>query len=160
MIEKTKEKDMTLKQRKWMKEYIKSGNASDAAMKVYNCKNRESAAQIGWENLKKLDYTEFMEECGVTDRMLQDKLTEGLSATKVVSAVITGKDADSRTNDFIDIEDYPTRHKYMETALKLKQRLVERKDITSGGKPLPQPILDALSNNDSNEKDKPVKEEN
>ena len=47
---KTEEKDMTIKQRKWMREYIKSGNASDAAMKVYHCKNRESAAVMGHEN--------------------------------------------------------------------------------------------------------------
>jgi len=155
-----KGEDLTLKQRKWMKEYIETGNASEAAMRAYDCKDRVVAASIGYENLRKLDYVEFMEAGGVTDKLLQDKLMEGLSATKVVSARVTGKDADSRTDDFIDVEDYPTRHKYMETALKLRQRLIERKDITSGGKPLPQPILDALSNNDSNKKDIPIKEAN
>jgi hypothetical protein len=155
-----KGEDLTLKQRRWMKEYIETGNASEAAMRAYDCKDRVVAASIGYENLRKLDYVEFMEAGGVTDKLLQDKLMEGLSATKVVSARVTGKDADSRTDDFIDVEDYPTRHKYMETALKLRQRLIERKDITSGGKPLPQPILDALSNNDSNKKDIPIKEAN
>ena len=72
--------DLTLKQREWIKEYLLSGNASDAAFKVYDCKNRESASQIGWENLRKLDYTEFLEAAGITDDLLQKKILVKLNA--------------------------------------------------------------------------------
>lgn len=47
---------------------------------------------------------------------------EGLKATKVVSAIIMGKDADSKTNDFIDVPDHPTRLKAVELAYKVKSK--------------------------------------
>lgn len=144
-----KGEEPTLKQRQWLKIYLEIGNATEAAMQVYDCKDRHSARQIGWENLAKLDYSDFMEEAGITDKLLQQKILEGLNATRVISAKITSKEADSQTDDFIDVEDYLTRHKYLETALKLKKRLTDRVDVTSGGKPVP--ILSTLdvSSNDS-----------
>lgn len=129
--------DLTLKQRKWIKEYLKSGNASDAAFIVYDCKDRESAGQIGYENLKKLDFSEFLEEAGITDNLLQKKILEGLDATRTVSAKIINskgsQEANSQTDDFIDVPDFIARHKYLETVLKLKQKLIDRTDITSKG---------------------------
>ena len=68
LLMKPSDKDLTFKQRKWMDEYIECGNATEAAMRVYNCKDRNSAKQIGYENLSKLDYKEFLEEAGVTDK--------------------------------------------------------------------------------------------
>jgi len=154
--------DLTLKQRKWLKIYLECGNATEAAMQVYDCQDRESAGQIGYENLKKLDYTDFLEEAGVTDELLQKKIMEGLEANRTISAKITiktgEKQANSQTDDFIDVPDFMARHKYLETALKLKQRLIERKDITSGGKPIP--ILDAIHNNNSNQEADTTEEEN
>lgn len=133
---KMNDKDFTLKQRKWLSLYLKYGNATKAAMESYDCKDRETAAQIGWENMRKLDYTEFLEEAGVTDKLLQEKITEGLDATRTVSAINTGKNATASSNDFVDVPDFMARHKYLETALKLKQKLIDRKDLTTNGKDL------------------------
>lgn len=116
-------KNLTLKQRKWLEVYIKTGNATEAAMQAYDCKDRDSAKQIGYENLSKLDYQELLEEGGITDSNLLQTLRDGLVAGKVVSAVATGKDASAATTNFIDIPDHAVRHKYLETALKLKKRL-------------------------------------
>jgi hypothetical protein len=145
------EKELTLKQRKWIDKYLETGNATEAAMQVYDCKNRDVAKSIGHENLTKLDYTDFMEAAGVTDKLLQEKLLEGLDSTKTVSArPIKGRasptpqelpDANSLTDDFIDVPDFMVRHKYLETALKLKRRLTEKIDLTSGGKVIKGPIL-------------------
>lgn len=44
---------MTRKQRKFIKEFIKSHNATEAAIEAYNCKDRVTAASIGYENLRK-----------------------------------------------------------------------------------------------------------
>lgn len=44
-----KELSLTLKQRLWIKEYISTGNATEAAMRVYKVKDRESAGTIGSE---------------------------------------------------------------------------------------------------------------
>ena len=135
---------LTLKQRKWIKLYLELGNATEAAMKVYDCKDRESAAQIGYENLRKLDYSDFLEEAGITDVLLQKKILEGLDSTRVISAV-KGTSASGGTTDFIDVPDFVSRHKYLETALKLKRRLIERLDIKSDDKELPAPIYGSKS---------------
>lgn len=130
---------LTIKQRKWLKLYIETGNATEAAFQVYDCKDKGSAANIGWENVRKLDMNELMEEMGLTDIALMNIGTEGM--TKAVKQSMTGEVH----------PDYAVRHKYWDTMLKLKQKLVERKDITSGGKPIP--LLNGLdvSNNDSTE---------
>lgn len=129
LLMKPSDKDLTFKQRKWMDEYIQCGNATEAAMKVYDCKDRNSAKQIGYENLSKLDYREFLEEAGLTDKKLNQKIIEGLDATRTVSAKIITKGADSQTDDFIDVPDFMARHKYLETALKLKKRLDNKLDL-------------------------------
>lgn len=109
-----KKDDLTIKQRKWIKAYLECGNATEAAMKVYDVKDRESAGQIGYENLKKLDYSDFMEEAGITDKLLQDKIKEGLSATRIKTSLTEPDKVE---------DDFAIRHKYLETALKLKKRM-------------------------------------
>jgi len=42
---------LRLKQRRFVEEYIKTGNATESAERVYNCKNRTTASAIGTENL-------------------------------------------------------------------------------------------------------------
>jgi len=138
------EQALTLKQRKWLKLYLELGNATEAAMQSYDCKDRNSAKQIGYENLAKLDYSDLMEEAGITDKLLQDKIIEGLDANRSISAV-RGTPANGGTMDFIDIPDFMARHKYLETALKLKRRLKERMDVTTNDKDLPSPIYDGKS---------------
>jgi hypothetical protein len=143
----TSEQDLTLKQRKFIKFYLELGNATEAVIKAgYDCKDRETASAIGYENLRKLHYEDFLEEAGITDDLLQKKIIEGLNSNKVISARVILKkgqtaeeikqEANSRTDDFVEVPDNLTRHKYLETALKLKKRLIERKDITSDDKPL------------------------
>lgn len=137
--------ELTLKQRRWLKIYLECGNATEAAMQSYDCKDRESAAQIGYENLRKLDYREFLEEAGITDNILLKKVAEGLDAIRTISAVNAGKNATASSTDFIDVPDYGVRLRYLEIAYKLKHRLIERKDITTDNKPLPAPIYGGLS---------------
>lgn len=60
-------------------------------------------------------FKELIAELGVTDEKLGIRLNEGLDATKTT---VMGKDSGE---GFVDIQpDYLTRHKYLETALKLK----------------------------------------
>lgn len=68
---------------------------------------------------KKLGWADQMDKAGITNEALMAVLGEGLLAKKQISAVV-GKDADGATVDFVDVEDHPTRHKYLDTALKLK----------------------------------------
>lgn len=58
------------------------------------------------------NFIELLDEVGVTDNKLAHKLAEGLEATK--SVVMGG-------GEFIDVQpDFATRHKYLETLLKVK----------------------------------------
>lgn len=120
--------DLTLKQRNWLKLYLELGNATEAAMRVYDCKDRDSASNIGWENVRKLEYADFLEEAGITDVLLQKKIIEGLEADRVKTSL---------TEPDKVVPDYPTRHKYLETALKLKKRLIDRQEVTgTDGEPI------------------------
>jgi len=71
-------------------------------------------------------FKKLLSKSGVTDNKLTIKIKEGLDATKVISCNVIAqdsegmKDADSMTKDFVDVEDYATRHKYLVTALELK----------------------------------------
>lgn len=77
----------------------------------------------------------IMELTGISDERLLEVLSQGLRATKVISANIIAKsgesmaDAHSMTRDFIEVDDYAVRHKYLETALKLNGYLRDRIDM-------------------------------
>ena len=109
-----KKEDLTLKQRLFLKEYIRTGNATRSALKIYDCKDLNSAAAIGYENLRKLQYDNFLEEMGLTDVVLVNTLATGLTKANKIHGT---------EDNFIEIPDHATRHKYLETALKLKRRL-------------------------------------
>src|SRR3990167_8178238 len=110
---KPKVKPHTLKQRLFVREYLKTGNATEAAMKTYDVKNRFVATRMGSENLLKLDIMPIMNKMGLTDAKLLEVLEEGLKANK-----IHGTD-----DNFVEIADHATRHRFMETGFKLRGRL-------------------------------------
>jgi hypothetical protein len=91
------------------------------------------------KKLQKLAPTiqKLMEQRGLSDDRLLDVLDDGLRANKVISCNIIAldkngmKDADSMTKDFVDVDDHPTRHKFLETALKLKGHM-DKKDDQAG----------------------------
>lgn len=122
-----KMRDLTLKQRRWLEEYIKTGNATEAAMQAYQVTSRGSAGQIGWENLKKLEGSELMESMGLTKRNVVQMLAVGLTRAnkKVEKRTIKRKydDRDEIETEYEDVPDYATRHKYIETALKLNKMI-------------------------------------
>lgn len=103
-----KKKELTLKQKKFLVEYFKTGNATRSAMKAYKCKSYDVAGSIGYENLKKLHapIKTLMEKHGLSAGSLIAVLGEGLEAKKIHG---TG-------DNFVEIEDYAVRHKYLETA--------------------------------------------
>jgi len=134
----------TVTERKFIKAYIENGgNATQAYISLHPDCSRESAAELGYRMLRKVEISmnEIMELMGTTDAYLNEILNEGLKATKVVSVIpikpkeaqpSTGDlpDATSKNIEFVDVEDYPTRHKYLDTALKLKGKYPsEKKDI-------------------------------
>ena len=109
---------LTLKQSRFVDNYVVCGNASEAARKAgYSPK---TAGEIGHENLKKPEIrgaiAERMDEVGITEKRLLQVLDEGLSATKSHFRQKTdGAEAEVKVYD-----DYAVRHRYLDTALKLR----------------------------------------
>ena len=101
----------TLKERKFIAAYIENnGNASKAYRVTHPKYKGENAHVLGCRLLIKVNITtnELLNEMGMNDEQLHQKLMEGLEATKVVGLL-----AES-------VDDFPTRHKYLDTAYKLK----------------------------------------
>ena len=76
---------------------------------------------------------ELMDMMGMTDAYLQEKLDEGLNATKTISVIPippkfcepgTGDlpKANSKNVEYVDVDDFAVRHKYLDTAYKLKDK--------------------------------------
>jgi len=134
----------TLRERKFIKAYIENaGNATEAFLIINPKAKRENAREYGYRMLQKVDISlsELMEMMGTTDAYLNQKLNEGLEATKTISVIplkpkeaqdndTDPKEANSRDIEFVDVNDYAVRHKYLDTAYKLKNKYpTEKKDI-------------------------------
>lgn len=77
---------MTLKQRRWVQEYFKTGNATQAALKVYDAKDAGTAANIGSQNVRKLQapIRTLMEAKGLSIGKLVDVVLDATEATKII----------------------------------------------------------------------------
>ena len=120
IIKQNNKKKLTAKESKFLEEYFKSGNGTNAAMKIYNVKNKNSAGAISSQVLKRTRplMKPFLESKNISLGRLVGVLNEGLSASKVVSAIRTDSVAGSGTSDFIEVPDYKVRHEYLKTAAK------------------------------------------
>ena len=58
----------------------------------------------------------------VPDSALITKHKKLLNAKKVISAVVTGQDADEKTDDFIEVDDCPTQLKALDMAYKVRDK--------------------------------------
>lgn len=93
MIEGLELPRMTVKQSKWLKIFLESGNATKAAREIYDCKDDESASSIGNQNFRKLGdgFRLLLETHGlsygalvaVVGRAINAKKLEDLSGEKV-----------------------------------------------------------------------------
>lgn len=108
------------------------GNALKSALKAgYKQEYAEKILGVMSENVA-TSMTDAMERAGITDEKLVGVLGEGLEAKRVISARVTDRDADVDTDDFIEVPDHPTRHKFLDTAIKLKGAYAPEKHELSG----------------------------
>ena len=136
----------TLRERKFIDAYVKNnGNATEAYLALHPKAKRTSAADLGYRMLRKVEIsvTELLDKMGVTDAYLNEKLKEGLEATKVISVVPippkkhqpgTGDlpNANEKNIEFIDVPDSNVRVKYLDMAYKLKGAYAPEKVEHSG----------------------------
>jgi hypothetical protein len=79
-----KEPKLTFKQRKWLKYYLETGNATLAALKSYETKDPSAASVIGTENIAKLkpQLRTLMELHGLDMGTLIKKIASKLESKK------------------------------------------------------------------------------
>ena len=109
----------SIKQRKVAKSIIEGNdNVSQAMVEAgYSVKTAHNPHKI----IKSKGFRELMEQMGISDEKLAQRLNEGLDATKAVVMGVKSEES------FVDIQpDYVTRHKYIETSLKLKGHTIDK----------------------------------
>ena len=122
---------LTLRQRKFIKAYIQTGNATRAAKDAgYECKTDAAYAEMGSRLVRKVEGTicKIMAEIGLDDAMLAQKALEGLNAIAVEVVKYMGEITGEKTYG-----DYPTRAKYLEIVAKMKGLLKEKVDKQVSG---------------------------
>jgi phage terminase small subunit len=115
---------LTIKQRLWLKYYIETGNATEAARRAgYNCQSEENYRYIGYQNYTKLHIPELLEEMGLSRAVLLKVLAVGISKpVKHLPKLIT-QGSNNSSIEHIEVPDYETRHKYLTLALKMQRML-------------------------------------
>ena len=107
---------LTKKKRGFAKDYIETGNGVKSALANYNTQDYSTAGVIAHENLKKPKIIKVLEEA-FPDELLYEVHREGLFASK------PNWEQNSETKQFENVgdePDYAVRHKYLDTAYKLK----------------------------------------
>ena len=87
---------LTLKQHRFVNKYLELGNATEVAMHVYNTEKRNVAAQIGYENLRKLEIKQTIEwyfthknpDLVSIVKSFVDVLENGTTAQKLKASII------------------------------------------------------------------------
>ncbi len=122
---------LTLKQRRFIKAYIQTGNATQAAKDAgYKCKTDAAFAELGSRLVRNVEgrISKIMGEIGLDDAMFAQKALEGLNATVVEIVKYKGEIASEKA-----YVDYPTRAKYLEIISKMKGLLREKVDKEVSG---------------------------
>ena len=112
------EAKLTLKQRKFLKYYFESGNASESALKA-GYAHRQRGSELVSKSVIQGAYQELLDKQGITDNKLNQVLADGLGATK------TEKVGDK----FIEVPDHAIKHRYLETGLKLKGQFINKHGV-------------------------------
>jgi hypothetical protein len=96
-------------------------------------------------------WEELLEEY-LPDELLTKVAVEGLFAKRIQT---------SPTEGDREVEDYAVRQRYLETTLKMKGKIIDKKDVTSGGKPFPLlgGLVNDISSDDSSKEAPETKEE-
>ncbi len=100
--------ELTKKQKIFVKEYVKTENGTQSALKAYDTKDPNTANQIAIENLRKPTVINVIKS-----------IAEQIPNEDLVKVHREGLNAGKKTEDGIE-PDYATRHKYLDTAYKIK----------------------------------------
>lgn len=110
---------LPVKQRKFLKYYLDTGNATYAAKKA-GYKYTPTAYEILNSPKFKYIFKQLLDKKGLTDYKIINKLIELLEAKKIISANVVHGEAGVKTNEFVEVPDNQTRVKALELLVKLR----------------------------------------
>jgi phage terminase small subunit len=111
-------KRLTLKQRRWLKSYLKTGNATQAAKEAgYQAKSDAAFEQIGFQNVRKLErhISQWLDENELSETRLKQLLVEGLEAKETKFFSHEGLVTEAR-----EVVAWGPRRAFLDMALKVK----------------------------------------
>jgi len=112
---KKKKPKISIRARKYIKNKVSGMSDRQSAIKagysLATAKNASVNVEKQGKGNVKATLIELMERKGLTDEHLLDKTSEGLNEANKIH----GSD-----DNFVEVPDYGVRHKYLETALRLK----------------------------------------
>ena len=120
-----KGKELTIKQSKFLHYLIQTQEPTEAAMRAYDCKDRNSAKSMAHENMTKLNIklVDLMKMAGLdTDEDLKD-----------LARLRKAKKIHGSGSDFVEVDDNATQLRALELALKLKGDLSDRTKVDLKG---------------------------
>ena len=145
----------TIKEQQFIKVYIEcNGNAGKAYLQIFPHVKKTSAYELGYRLLKRVDIpmSELLDLIGVDDKVLSEKLNQGLNATKEIG---TGKAKKTIPNHYVVA-------RYLDMAFKLKAKYPvdqSRLELTGiGGDPLSIVLREVVYDKQGKPIKEPVKE--
>lgn len=122
---------LTMKEQKFVEEFVRTGNGVRSALAVYDTKSYKVASNIASTNLDKPRIQEAVKSIAesIPDSLLLKVHLEGLEASKKVVKT----DPETGESEEIGVmPDYATRHKYLDTGYKLKGLLIDKSEMKIG----------------------------
>lgn len=137
---KPKKKRLTKKQRGFVKDYVLTENGAQSVMKNYDVKDNIVAKAMASENLAKPYILEAVNDAkrtvaeALTEELLLEVHLEGLRATKMdgkggMMIGLSNGGVESVGHTEMQTPDYAVRHKYLDSAYKLKGSYAPDKQI-------------------------------
>lgn len=104
---------LTKKEKGFIKDYIRTGNGVESALNNYDTEDYSTAGNIASENLKKPKIQNELQRLAdrIPDELLEEVHLQGLKAFRTIKSTDDG--------DIIE-PDYAVRHKYLDSAYKIK----------------------------------------
>ena len=120
-------KGLTRKQKGFVKDYVKTDNATESAERNYDVKNRNVANNIGAENLAK---PSVIAAIAVEQKTLADRIPDDLIERVHLEGLEAGREVSDIEGNIQTIPDYAVRHKYLDSAYKLKGSYAAEKSMS------------------------------
>ncbi len=145
-----KPRSLSIRERLLIKHLLEGKTQHDAMLLAGYAKStaeKLSKSIIGKPSLQS-SLEKAMHKHGITDEKLMQTMKDGLDSDKEISYVFhkvkermglknSGKGEEKKADefdvDFVSVPDHPTRHRFMDSALKLKGHYVDKKEISGPG---------------------------